>query len=212
MSEKTTSFPPQLEADSDLIAVRKLIDQSNVVTGGAGQQAIAHHIGSAPADDILDTTIHAPQDTAPKGRRVQMSRLMSRAVQYAKTYRPKRKVIMGTSGALIVLLYPVAVMGWLLVIGILCLALYLIIGQERFWRGIIALFQAYAKKRPGRARVLKVRAYLVAKRWDRAVDWLPDGLADVLRAPDLRAIVAADARHDAVLSDRLGRLHTDRAI
>jgi hypothetical protein len=107
---------------------------------------------------------------------------------------------------LLLLLHPLAFIGWCVVAAILALAFYLIIGEDRFWRGVVAAHVRFAGLNPVAARRLKVRARLVARRWDRWIAYLPAGMADVLRSPDVRALVLAEKRHDAVLSDRLSRL------
>ncbi|MEE4189422.1 MAG: hypothetical protein V2I76_13365 [Roseobacter sp.] len=124
----------------------------------------------------------------------------------AKSYRPKRKRILWTSLVLILLLYPFFVLGCALVIVTMVASAYLLWGGDTFWRRVIAGYQRVQQCWPGTARQIKVRAFVLSKKWDRFLAVLPDRLADQLRGPDLRQIIAADARHDVVMSDRLTRL------
>jgi hypothetical protein len=149
---------------------------------------------------------HNPKEAQPSLPRV----LLDKAIGKIKTYRPNRRAIVWTSVILLLLLHPVAFVGWTLVAAIFLLAGYLMVGEDAFWRGVISMHGRYARVSPEAARRLRVQARLFARRWDRGLHWLPDRMADSLRAPDVRSLVVADARHEAAMLDRLRRLNTDR--
>lgn len=79
-------------------------------------------------------------------------------------------------------------------------------GSDALWHCVISGFRWLKQRHPPTARHLKVRGYLLTKRWDRVVGCLPAAFADGMKSPDLRAIAAADAQHDAALTARLSRL------
>jgi hypothetical protein len=139
------------------------------------------------------------------------ARIKQAGLRKMRSYQPRTKVVLGTSFVLLLFLHPGATIGWLLFALIFLVALYLIVGEDRFWRAVAAVHGRYARISPGGARRLKVRAQLAARKWNRWVLVLPQGLADSLQAPDVRALVMAEARHDAVLTERLSRLDRDSA-
>jgi hypothetical protein len=134
------------------------------------------------------------------------------ALERAKTYDPDTKTILRTSLVLLLILRPFLVIGWTLFAAFVVILTYLFMGPDQFWRQIIALHRAFARRRPEAARVLKLRAYVIARKWDSLLCWVPQGLADMLRSPDLRELIAADARHDEAMAKRLGRLGEDLAF
>jgi hypothetical protein len=154
----------------------------------------------APAPQVATEAVKTEQQTGNIAER------LSRLPDSIKTYRPSARTVIATCMLLLLLLYPVAVIGWTVVAAIFLLALYLIVGETRFWLGVVSLHGRYTRINPAAGRRLKVRARLTARRWDRWVAYLPDTLADTLRSPDVRALVLAERCHDAVMTDRLNRL------
>lgn len=121
-------------------------------------------------------------------------------------YRPDRKAVLLTSLVLLLLLKPGLVFGSILAALFAVFACYFLMGAEQFWRKILAVHAWMARRWPVTARVVKLRAYVLARKWDAKVAYLPQGLADMLYSPDLRAMLAADARREDVVAERLERL------
>ena len=171
----------------------------------------------APASAIQHTAPHIAQPAVPEEPK-EPSRFAlagQRATDWVifkvRTYRPERKSILLTSLVLLVLLKPFMMIGWSLVAAFALLLTFLFLGGDRFWRMVIVLFRAFARRNPSAARVVKLRAYVIARKWNRLMEWVPQGLADCISAPDLREMIAADARHEVALHDRLNRLNRDAA-
>lgn len=131
-------------------------------------------------------------------------------IWHVKNYRPVRKNIVATSAVLLFIIMPLTLLGWGLVFLITIVVCFVCLGSEQFWRTVISVFQKYQGLNPEGARVLKLRAYAAAKKWDRLLARLPVSMAEMLRVPDLRSVIKADARHDAALSERLNRMHNDQ--
>ncbi|WP_295314855.1 hypothetical protein [Roseobacter sp.] len=185
------------ETDADILAVRSLIETNEA---GPGEEVAAVHEASASGAREA-TIIQGASDRAPGGD------LAAWLLFRIRAYRPERRAILVTSAVLMLLLQPVFVIGWGVLFGILFVAFYLIVGEERFWKGVISQFRRYARRHPDAARRLKLRAWVLSRRWDRYTAILPDAAADMLRSPDLRAMIVADQKHAAALSERLNRLN-----
>ena len=123
-----------------------------------------------------------------------------------RNYNPETVAILRTSLAVLLMLRPFTVFGLLFLAIFVLLLVYLFAGPYRFWRGVISFHGFIARYKPSTARVIKLRAYVVAKRWDELLLWAPQGLADFLRSPDLREMVRADKRHHQAYNERLDRL------
>lgn len=217
--------------DPDLTAIRNLLaeskhDEAEPASGrdlARDMHRNAERLRARTPEQIVPEIAHAPvearqRSAAPKAEPAPTpaspglaARMAQAAVRKMRSYRPRTKIILGTSFVLLLLLHPGATIGWLLFALIFLVALYLIVGEDRFCRAVAALHGRYARVSPGAARRLRVRAQLAARKWNRWVLVLPQGLADSLQAPDVRALVMAEARHDAVLTERLGRLDRDSA-
>ena len=171
------------ETDPDIVAVRHLL---------AAEQETASDI---------ETT-----DTAVKHSETQRSSVAGRLISAVRSYRPDRRSVLLTAAVLLVLLQPGLVAG----IGLLILASVLLayfgMGHEAFWARALGCFAIMRRWAPDTGRVLRVRLWVAARRWNRLTGLLPESLAQRLRLPDVRGIAAATERHDAVLTDRLSRL------
>ena len=79
-------------------------------------------------------------------------------------------------------------------------------GGDLFWRRIISLYKKVELVRPALARRVKVHAYIFSRKWEKLTRKIPGRVAGHLQLPDFGLLLAADARHDAALNDRLSRL------
>lgn len=216
MTSQNNTSKTGIKADADLLAVRRLMEDSAQTVSPDGEQDRAQGESKSnrkPAvlrgRSVLPPLERAgSQSLPPQGGAAQkLFRSACRtAFDRAKTYRPERKRILWTSLVLMLLLQPFFVIGWSVFCVGLVVALYVLWGGDVFWRRLIAVYQNAARRWPEPARSVKLRAYVIGKKWDWIVDRMPDRLAEQLRAPDLRGIIAADAQHEAVLSERLSRL------
>ena len=201
--------------DSDVLAVRNLMDSA----GDTNDCAATDETVVEQAPEVTHAKSHQSTETeAPDPRAAQpsyTSRLLRSGALWAmhriKTYRPDRRAILLTSAVLLLILKPFMVIGWTLFAGFVVLLCYLFMGGERFWRAIIAIFQKFKRRRPAAARVLKLRSYVIARKWNGLMQWAPQGICDFFQVPDLREIIAADTRHEAAMSDRLRRMGGDAA-
>jgi len=193
------------QADPDVLAVKNLLsgtlDDQEVA---AVERKVAERQRTASA-----TAISEPQEVSYKSRLAVIANWLSSKI---RSYEPNRKVILWTSLGLLLVLRPGLVIGWSLFAMFLLLVSYLLSGHDRFWRHVVRLYRSFARRQPQAARRLKVRAYLFARKWDRMLEWLPQGLADTLKSPDLRELMSADARHDSAVADRLTRMGDNAAI
>jgi hypothetical protein len=214
-NDRTVSAP---DSDPDLLAIRHLIeDVENSVAPEPVLQNEPVPRRMLRKSEMLPPIPPAEMEAAtPRKARSRVNPLKDRmtisgkwAWGHLKSYRPQRKSILLTSAVLLLILQPRFVLGWLAFAVVLLLACYLLLGADAFWRKAVGLFAVIERYQPKAARRWKLRAYAFSKRWDRHLKKLPDPIADKLRLPDLRGLLAADDRHQAVLDARLSRLNSD---
>ena len=208
MTSQRETSKPETKLDADLLAVRKVIEDNgdDVVSTARGETNTRADLRGRAALPPLEETAEPPGRSSGRSVKQLVRAGCHAAYLRAKAYRPERKRILWTSLVLMLLLQPFFVIGWSLFCVGLVVALYLLWGGNVFWRRLIAIYQKAAHRWPEPARHIKLRAYVMGKKWDWILDRVPDRIADQLRGPDLRRIIAADAQHDAVMSERLTRL------
>lgn len=206
-SAEDTSLSKE-HGDPDLAAVRMLIDShpapaaEDVGAQGPDQQ------GAGRFPDLAKADVPSVPHSSDRLRR-RAARVRGTVMARVKAYDPDAKTIVWTSVVLMLLLQPVFVLGWSLALIAMVLAVYWLIGGDQFWRRVIRAYELAEPRWPVAARQAKLRGYAAAKKWDRLLSRLPVAVSDRLRVPDLRDVIAADAAHDAVMSDRLTRLERD---
>lgn len=204
------------DEDADILAVRSLMKSVE------GHETAALIVEKTLPDTglLVGSSRHPPDIATPQDRhqafQTQNPRRESRlaavgaaVLSRIKAYRPDRKGIAWTSLVLLLLLHPLLVIGSSLAVMSVIILCYVVVGGDVFWRRVIRLFETLERRVPSLARQIKLRAYAFGKKWDRALARLPDPISDSLRGPDLRRVIAAEAHHDAVLTDRLSRLRED---
>ncbi len=218
MSEHCAAAAPKPEPDRELTAIRTLIQEQDVsrdtsaASSGASSplRSAARLPRLTSAEPETSAAPVAPQEGGAARRRLR--HLLSKATRSVISYRPERKKILLTSLVLLLILQPM----WIVVPTLLCaiaLAIaYHNMGSDGFWQRVVTLFRHWETRQPDKARVARLRAALWARKWDRLLAKLPGDWALHWRAPDLKAIAAAEAKHDAALTDRLTRLHQDATI
>ena len=237
--QSPSSTDADMDVDADLAAIRTLIHEAgstdHPTTSSAGeepsavvpeQRAEAQNTSFLPAvvrAKITTSPMHqekpAPTGDQPATAAKQPSRLAAMTKQLfrwawerIKTYRPERKRILVTSLVLLLILKPFFVIGWTAVFVMAVVICFAVMGADAFWRKVIDMYQGFARRWPAHARVLKLRSYVLARKWDRLLGYLPAGLADQMRPPDLRDVIAADARHSSAMQDRLQRMNKDDVV
>lgn len=123
-----------------------------------------------------------------------------------KAYRPTPKHIALAAIALLVFLRPWLVLGLVFISLFILTGVFLAVGYDGFWRGVMKLSRWYASRRPERAAALHTRLDRFAMRWDAVLDRFPEGSVDALYLPDFGDLATADRRHDEAMDRRLSGL------
>lgn len=90
---------------------------------------------------------------------------------------------------------------------IIITGVFLTVGYDGFWQGMIKFGRWYANRRPARAALLHARLDRFAVAWDGILDRFPEGTVDGLYLPDFGELAAADDRHTEAMDRRLSGLH-----
>lgn len=207
--KSATDIPNSADvSDPSRLAIRQMMERSSEWDSPASVPDAPHVQGAKQTPDQAASHAQPPQTASgfPTGKcGFVMQSMLTRACRY----RPERKSILWTSLVLMLLLQPFFVFGWSLAVVCFVVALYYFMGADTFWRRVIDGYRKAHRYWPQTARQAKLRAYVFAKKWDRFLNRLPDGMSDQFRVPDLRDVLAADAAHDAAMSDRLTRMDRD---
>lgn len=86
-------------------------------------------------------------------------------------------------------------------------ALFLLVGAERIWASVSWTVAFLAARFPEKRDAIYDGLDSVALRWDGLLDRLPEGLADALYMPDFANYEETQEQHDAIVADRLSRMH-----
>ena len=84
---------------------------------------------------------------------------------------------------------------------------FLILGADRIWDAVAGILARVQKRSPARGEKMRKWLDTVAYRWDGVLDRFPDGAVDVLYMPDFSHRALEQQRHEAVVADRLDRMH-----
>ena len=87
--------------------------------------------------------------------------------------------------------------------------IFLFVGYDRFWSGVLRLFRWYHARRPAKAERLRRRADGLALRWDAFLDRFPEGSVDALYLPDLNSLQEREDRHKKALAERFDKLQDE---
>lgn len=147
--------------------------------------------------------VRAPQEEAPVAKTG--GGLKARVLGY----RPTRRHIVFGGIVLLALLRPWLLVALMLLPIIIVTGLYLAFGYDRFWSGVLRLYQRYEARAPEKAQRLLRRMDAFALRWDTILDRFPEGLVDGLYLPDLNSLLETEARHSAAVDERLARMRDE---
>lgn len=123
-----------------------------------------------------------------------------------KSYRPTPAHIALGAFALLVLFRPWLVIGLTVLSVIILIGVFLIVGYDGFWKGVMKLGRWYSARRPERAVILNARLDRFAMKWDAILDRFPEGSVDGLYLPDFGELAMADKRHAEAMERRLSDL------
>lgn len=143
---------------------------------------------------------------AAKAPRAAVAAETAGIIDRIKGYRPTPAHIAIGAFALLVLLRPWLVFGLAFLLAIILVGVFLIVGYDGFWKGVMKAGRWYAKRRPERAAVLNTRLDRFAMRWDAILDRFPEGSVDGLYLPDFGELAVAEQRHDEAVERRLAGL------
>ena len=221
-SNQTTPELP-LEEDTELAAIRAILAGADVETAREVGRLSKRETSGDPRErgeirkvrlprgpskahqlpPLSDVDAEDEQSDTVIQRSAEIAACGARAVG---GYRPQSGRILRTSLILMLLLQPFLTLGSFLMTFGIAVACRLYSGQERFWGKVISTYRVLARHMPDAARVLKLRAYVVARRWDAFVGQLPEKLAEACSSPDLRGMIRAEEQHLKSVSSRLNRL------
>lgn len=200
------SGPHTPDSDSASLAVRKMMDVSPGPQ--ASDQRVSkrpHGSDSAPTSDRTTQAKDNPSKTTLRGFVSPLDQC-GHALSWLQDHRRWALVALL---AVFALMRPGLAVGLILVVVIVVASMRIALGAEIFWRRVLAFHAVVETHRPGFARTIKLRVFVLSRKWQRLLDRLPEAISDPLRPPNLPALLAADARHDAVLAARLNQLRQD---
>lgn len=210
-NETTTN---ELDADA-MLAIRAMLDDETpaepLVKRGRAAPAPAAAPSRRSALPDLEPDAHLADDMpppAPKRRAKNAGRSeeglgrIDQIKQSIAGYRPKARHLAIGAAVLLVLFKPWLVFGLFMLSIFIMIGVFLIVGYDGFWRGIMSGVRWYAERRPDRADALHRRLDNFAMRWDGFLDRFPEGSVDGLYLPDLGALEVAEKKHDEALDRR----------
>lgn len=170
------------------------------------EKPVAHDKFEKPVirDEIKKPAVHdavrkpVARDEAASGPRDLMSRV--------RGYRPKPAHLALGAFAILVVTRPWLVLGLTFLFLFIMVGVFLMVGYDGFWQGVMKANRWYANRRPSRAAVLHARLDRFAMRWDAVLDRFPEGTVDGLYLPDFGEMAIAEQRHDEALERRLAGL------
>lgn len=193
-------------SDPAHLAIRKMMEVSSGPKDSdqrASKRAAGS--GSAPTSALAEQVEDKPTKTIQHWFVLSLDRY-GRVMSWL---RQRRRWVLLALLVVFALVRPGLVFGSLVVSVILLASMRIAMGAEVFWRRVLAFYAVVETHRPGLARKIKLRAFVLSKKWQRLLDRLPEAVSDPFRPPDLVAIMAADARYDEVLAARLNQLRQD---
>ncbi|WP_415921741.1 hypothetical protein [Tateyamaria sp. SN6-1] len=164
-------------------------------------------VSAAKAPRRRSTDFPALEAQAAPAPKPSKFRALARAIGKIPAFRPTTRHLAIVSLLLLIVVRP----HWFVIGGLVSLfvvgGLFLTLGAQRIWGGVLRYVQRVERKDAARAARLRAGLDRFACRWDGILDWLPDGLADDLYMPDFQDLQRdKDAELDRVVTDRLNRM------
>lgn len=218
MTDNTT----KRDSDADILAIRAMLAEEPAepltsrraewVEATQRPQPLpgrAARRGEAPLDGMPGIDPFGDDPEEKPRRKARRLRAPRAAMPSLRGYRPKRKHVALALIVLLALVRPWLLVALLLLPIIVTTALFLALGHDRFWGGVIRGYHWYAARRPERAEKLRRRADAFAMRWDAILDRVPEGYVDALYFPDLDSLAEREERHARAMDDRMARLREE---
>ena len=225
------------DLDTDIMAIRALLDENgpararadesdmsveDAAPGAEDRPAPAPRQHAAPTDEepelgariraaeqAAETMTPAPDRTAQPGFGARLGALRSRLAGRVRGYRPTPRHVAFAVIVLLAVLRPWLLLALLLLPVVIVAGLFLAVGYDRFWAGVLRLYKRYHARRPQRAERLRRKADAFALRWDAFLDRFPEGSVDALYLPDLNSLQQQEARHEQALDQRFSKLQDE---
>lgn len=217
MSEQKNGVEP----DADILAIRALLNDEGAEPPAVRARpvtaippktpAASRDTAEDPGDAGLSDRIRAAERAADTAgaRRPRLPAPVQDRIARLRAYRPTLRHVALAALVLLVVLRP-----WLLVTVVLLPALivagiFLSVGHDRFWAGVLRLYNRFHARNPEKAERLRRRADGIALRWDAFLDRFPEGTVDALYLPDLNSLQDQEERHRQALAERFDKLQDE---
>lgn len=105
------------------------------------------------------------------------------------------------------MLYPAVIVFPLFVSIFSVIGAFVLFGSERVWRAVSRILTRYEARAPRKAARLMARLDAFAVHWDAILDRFPEGTVDGLYLPDFANHKERAVEQEAMLADRLERMH-----
>ena len=158
----------------------------------------------APA--ATDTNAQTKAPKARPARKLPRASMPKPDFSRIKPYLTPRNVALGVFVA-VAILQPSLVVLTVCVLLFAVVGAFLALGADQVWDTVSEQLARYDHRNPAKAARLRARLDAIAVRWDAVLDLFPEGFVDGLYMPDFAARDEARARHDAVVAERLSRMH-----
>lgn len=139
----------------------------------------------------------AKPKTAPRGG------LWGKLTALVAGYRPTPAHIAIAALVLLVIMRPWLILGLIFITLFITVGVFLVVGYDGFWQGVMKAARWYANRRPERAVAMHARLDRFAMGWDAVLDRFPEGMVDALYLPDFGELATADRRHEEAIERRL---------
>lgn len=191
--------------------------------GDAGSVPLRHADGtdSSAHDDETAAFVERTPPPSPRRRATDFPELAQDAhveqrpgilhelwstISRTRRFEPKTRHLALACAALLFVLRP----HWfaiasVFVIFVICTT-FLTLGADRVWAFVLNWLDRIERKDSARAEEMRAKLDMFAYRWDSILDVLPDGMASGLYMPDFQSLQMAEAEHQEVVAERLGRM------
>jgi hypothetical protein len=175
-------------------------------------------VAQAPSRKVLpeiEPQGELPQEQAPPQKRVRKKAKPAKVkpdlshlgfvdqIKFKITsFRPSGRQIAIAAAVLFVFFKPWLVIGLIALSIFITIGIFLVVGYDGFWRGVMGGARWYANRRPDRADAMHRRLDNFAMKWDGFLDRFPEGSVDGLYLPDLGQLEAAEELHQEALDRR----------
>lgn len=199
----------QTATPQDVVTMQAVKDILSEYVGGASttpdadpdaelKRSVQHAVAEGPSDSANPSQSRLPKLALPK---------MPSLSQLRSLPKPSRKQIILASLAAVIVLRPMWVILTLFALAFLILGTFVAFGADRVWQSLAGMLDRLDARNPKKAKRVRARLDRFAVKWDSVLDRMPDGLVDGLYLPDFSGRPRQDTADDAIIADRLSRMH-----